>query len=146
MSEKRRSQSTSPSGSSLIHSWPNWQDLPISVQMEGGIGYVVLAIAVVVIAVTVGCYLWVRQLRTTAQVRARSQDPADTFDEELEQWLSQRLSARWLIDSAHSAATATMRLEAVNFYNHLAEKWNDEMGWAERRLIPASFDKEAALR
>ncbi len=114
--------------------------------MEGGIGYVVLAIAVVVIAVTVGCYLWVRQLRTTAQVRARSQDPADTFDEELEQWLSQRLSARWLIDSAHSAATATMRLEAVNFYNHLAEKWNDEMGWAERRLIPASFDKEAALR
>jgi hypothetical protein len=114
--------------------------------MEGGIGYVVLAIAVVVIAVTVGCYLWVRQLRTTTQVRASSQDPADSFDEELEQWLSQRLSAKWLIDSAHSAATATMRLEAVNFYNHLAEKWNDEMGWAERRLIHTSFDKETALR
>lgn len=53
-------------------------------------------------------------------------------------WLGQRLTARWLIDSAHSAATATMRLEAIDFYNHLAERWNDEMGWAERRLIPTS--------
>jgi hypothetical protein len=114
--------------------------------MEGGIAYVVLGIATVVVAVLVGCYLWVRQLRTTAQVRARSQDPADGFDQELEQWLSQRLSARWLIDSAHAAATATMRLEAIDFYNHLAEKWNDEMGWAERRLIPTSFDHEASLR
>ena len=114
--------------------------------MEGGISYVVLGIATVVVAVLVGCYLWVRQLRTTAQVRARSQDPADSFDEELEQWLSQRLSARWLIDSAHSAATATMRLEAINFYKHLAEKWNDGMGWAERRLIPTSHDRETAIR
>lgn len=99
-------------------------------------------IAVVVVAVTVGCYLWFRQLRTTAQVRARSQDPADSFDQDLEQWLSQRLSAKWLIDSAHSAAIATMRLEAIDFYNHLAEKWNDEMGWAERRLIPTSQGQE----
>jgi hypothetical protein len=112
--------------------------------MEGGIGYVVLGIAVVV--VTVGCYLWVRQLRTTAQVRARSQDPADSFDEDLEQWLSQRLPARWLIDSAHSAAIATMRLEAIDFYNHLAEKWNDEMGWAERRLISTSLGQENSNR
>ena len=137
---------TSPSGSSLIHPWQKWHNLPISTQMEGGIAYVVLGIAIVVVAVLVGCYLWVRQLRTTAQVRACSQDPADTFDEELEQWLSQRLSARWLIDSAHSAATSTMRLEAINFYNHLAEKWNDEMGWAERRLIPAPFDLQASVR
>ena len=108
--------------------------------MEGGIGYVVLAIAVVAGSGTVGCYLWVRKLRTAAQVRARSQDPAYTFDEELEQWLSQRLSARWLIDSAHSAATSTMRVEAIDFYNHLAVKWNDEMGWAERKLISSSVD------
>jgi hypothetical protein len=114
--------------------------------MEGVKGYVVLAIAVVVGALTVGCYLWLRQLGTTAQVRARSQDPADSFDEDLEQWLSQRLSARWLIDSAHSAAIATMRLEAIDFYNHLAEKWNDEMGWAERRLIPSSRGPETASR
>ena len=105
--------------------------------MEGVKSYVVLGIAVVVVALTVGCYLWLRQLRTTAQVRARSQDPADSFDEDLEQWLSQRLSATWLLDSAYSAAIAAMRLEAVDFYNHLAEKWNDDMGWAERRLIPA---------
>jgi hypothetical protein len=109
--------------------------------MESGVGYVVLAIAVVVVGVTVGCYLWVRQLRTTAQVRARSQDPADTFDEDVEQWLSQRLSARWLIDSAHSAAISTMRREAIDFYNHLAVKWNDEMGWAERKLISTSLDQ-----
>ena len=115
-------------------------------QMEGGIGYVVLGIAFVIVAVTVGCYLWVRQLRTTAQVRARSQDPADSFDEDLEQWLSQRLSATWLIDSAHSAAIATMRLEAIDFYNHLAEKWNDELGWAERRLIPTSLGRETSNR
>jgi hypothetical protein len=114
--------------------------------MEGGSAYVVLGIATVVVAVTIGCYLWVRQLRTTAQVRARSQDPADTFDGELEQWLSQRLSARWLIDSAHSAATSTMRPEAIDFYNHLAEKWNDEMGWAERRLIPTSLGQETSNR
>ena len=109
--------------------------------MESDVAYVVLAIAVVVVAVTVGCYLRVRQLRTTAQVRARSANPADTFDEELEQWLSQRLSARWLVDSAHSAATSTMRNEAIDFYNHLAMKWNDEMGWAERKLISSSFDQ-----
>jgi hypothetical protein len=114
--------------------------------MEGDTGYVVLGIAAVVVAVTVGCYLWIRQLRTTAQVRARSQDPADTFDEDLEQWLSQRLSARWLIDAAYSAAIATMRLEAIDFYNHLAEKWNDEMGWAERRLIPTSVSQESSGR
>jgi hypothetical protein len=114
--------------------------------MEGVTGHVVLGIAVVVVALTVGCYLWLRQLRTTAQVRARSQDPADSFDEDLEQWLSQRLSARWLIDSAHSAAVATMRREAIDFYNHLAEKWNDEMGWAERRLIPSSRRPETSSR
>ena len=114
--------------------------------MEGDIGHVVFGIAVVVVAVTIGCYLRVRQLRTTAQVRARSQDPADSFDEDLERWLSQRLSARWLIDSAHSAAVATMRLEAIDFYNQLAEKWNDEMGWAERRLIPASLGQETSNR
>lgn len=103
------------------------------------------AIAVIFVAGTVGSYLWVRQRRTTAQVRARSQDPADTYDEELEQWLSKRLSARWLIESAHSAARTTMRQEAIDFYNQLAEKWNDEMGWAERRLIPASIDQEHPL-
>jgi len=107
---------------------------------------VVFGIAVFVVVVTVGCYLRVKQLRTAAQVRARSQDPADSFDEDLEQWLSQRLSARWLIDSAHSAAVATMRLEAIDFYNQLAEKWNDEMGWAERRLIPASHRQETSNR
>jgi hypothetical protein len=114
--------------------------------MEGDFGYVVFGIAIVVVAATVGCYLRVKQLRTMAQVRARSQDPADSFDEDLEQWLSQRLSARWLIDSAHSAATATMRLEAIDFYNHLAEKWNDEMGWAERRLIITSLGRGTSNR
>jgi hypothetical protein len=107
-------------------------------QMEGDIDYVVYGVAVLVVVITVGCYLRVRQLRTTTQVRARSQDPADSFEDDLEQWLSQRLSATWLLDSAYSAAIATMRMEAVDFYNHLAEKWNDDMGWAERRLIPAS--------
>lgn len=110
-----------------------------------GIDHVAFAIAAVVVAGTVGCYLWVRQLRTTAQVRARSQDPADTFDEELVQWLSKRLSARWLIESAHSAARTTMRQEAIDFYNELAEKWNDEMGWAERRLIPVWIDQEQPI-
>ena len=114
--------------------------------MEGDFGYVVFGIALFVVALTVWCYLRVKQLRTTAQVRARSQDPADGFDEDLEQWLSQRLSARWLIDSAHSAAVATMRPEAIDFYNHLAEKWNDEMGWAERRLIPTSLGQETSNR
>lgn len=113
--------------------------------MEEVGSHVVIGFSIVVIASAVAGYRLVRQLCTTAQVRARSQDPADSFDEELEQWLSQRLSARWLIEAAHSAATATMRLEAVNFYNHLAEKWNDEMGWAERRLIPTPFDPKASL-
>jgi hypothetical protein len=113
--------------------------------MEGGIGYVV-AIAIVVAAGTVGFYLWVRERRTAAQVRARSQAPAETFEEELEQWLSQRLSARWLVDTAHSAAIATMRPEAIDFYNHLAEQWNDEVGWAERRLILPSIDHEVPFR
>ena len=115
-------------------------------EMEGGIGYVAVSFGVVVVASAVAGYLWVRQLRTTAQVRARSQAPADTFDEDVAQWLSQRLSARWLIDAAHSAATATMRLEAIDFYNHLAEKWNDEMGWAERRLISTTLGQKTALR
>ena len=114
--------------------------------MEGGIAYVVVAIAVVVVACTVGSYMWVRKRRTAAQVRARSQAPAGTYEEELEQWLSQRLSARWLIDTAHSAATATMRPEAIDFYNHLAEQWNDEMGWAERRLILPSIHRETLFR
>ena len=56
----------------------------------------------------------------------------------------QRLSARWLIDSAHSAAISTMRREAIDFYNQLAEKWNDEMGWAERRLITTSLDQRTS--
>ncbi len=107
--------------------------------------HVVIGISIIVIASAVAGYRMVRQLCTTAQVRARSQDPADSFDEDLEQWLSQRLSARWLIDAAHSAATATMRLEAIDFYNHLAEKWNDEMGWAERRLIPTPSGRKASL-
>ncbi len=89
-------------------------------------------------------YLRIRQLRTAAQVRDRSQDPADNFADELEQWLSTRLSARWLIDSAYKAARTTMRPEAVDFYNELAEKWNDEMGWAERRLIMKPLNEEHA--
>ena len=100
---------------------------------------VVFAIAVGVAAGAVSCYLWVKQLRTAAQVRARSQDPAGSFDEEVDQWLSKRLSARWLIESAHTAAQTTMQPEAIDFYNRLAEKWNDEMGWAERRLITTSI-------
>jgi hypothetical protein len=39
-----------------------------------------------------------------------------------------------------------MRLEAIDFYNHLAEKWNDELGWAERRLIPTSLGRETSNR
>jgi hypothetical protein len=39
-----------------------------------------------------------------------------------------------------------MRLEAIDFYNHLAEKWNDEMGWAERRLIPSLRRPETSSR
>lgn len=107
--------------------------------MEGR-NYVVFAIAGLVTAGAVGCYHWIKQLRTAAQVRARSQDQAGTFDEEVELWFSKRLSARWLIESAHTAAQATMQPEAIDFYNRLAEKWNDEMGWAERRLITTSID------
>lgn len=117
----------------------------MSTEMEVD-SYVVYGIAVVVVGVAVGCYLRVRELRTAAQVRARSQDPADCFENELEQWLSHRLSATWLLDSAHAAAIATMRVEAVDFYNHLAEKWNDEMGWAERRLIPPSAGRGVSNR
>ncbi len=90
--------------------------------------HVVLAIAVGVTAGAISCYHWIKQLRTAAQVRARSQDPAGTFDEEVDQWLSKRLSARWLIESAHTAAEASMQPEAIDFYNRLAEKWNDEIG------------------
>ena len=107
--------------------------------MEGR-NHVIFAIAVGVTAGAISCYRWIKQLRTAAQVRARSQDPAGTFDEEVEQWLSKRLSARWLIESAHTAAQATMQPEAIDFYNRLAEKWNDEMGWAERRLITTSTE------
>lgn len=106
--------------------------------MEGR-NYVVFAIAVGLAAGTVNCYLWIKQLRTAAQVRASSQNPAGTF-QEFEHWLSKRLSARWLIESAHSAARATMRPEAIDFYNRLAEQWNDEIGWAERGLITTSIE------
>ena len=105
--------------------------------MEGRNQFV-FAIAVGVAAGAVSCYQWIKQRRTAAQVRARSQDPAGTFEEEVEQWLSKRLSARWLIESAHTAAQTSMRPEAIDFYNRLAEKWNDEIGWAERRLISTS--------
>jgi hypothetical protein len=111
--------------------------------MEGR-NQVVFAIALGVAGSAVSCYLWVKQRRTAAQVRARSQDPAGTFDEEVDQWLSKRLSARWLIESAYTAAQATMQPEAIDFYNRLAEKWNDEMGWAERRLITTSIEDRAA--
>ena len=108
--------------------------------------HVVFAIALGITAGTINCYLWVKQLRTAAQVRARSQDPAGTFEEEVERWLSKRLSARWLIEAAHSAAEATMRPEAIDFYNQLAEKWNDEIGWAERRLITHSISEHGLNR
>ena len=48
--------------------------------------------------------------------------------------------------SAHSAAEATMRPEAIDFYNQLAEKWNDEIGWAERRLITNSTSEHGLNR
>jgi hypothetical protein len=105
--------------------------------MEGRNQFI-FAIAAGVAAGAISCYHWFKQLRTTAQVRARSQDPAGTFDEEVEQWLSKRLSARWLIEAAHTAAQTSMQPEAIDFYNRLAEKWNDEIGWAERRLITTS--------
>ena len=113
--------------------------------MEGR-NQIVFAIAAGIAAGAISCYHWFKQLRTTAQVRARSQDPAGTFEEEVERWLSKRLSARWLIEAAHSAAEATMRPEAIDFYNQLAEKWNDEIGWAERRLITNSISEHRLNR
>jgi hypothetical protein len=115
--------------------------------MKGGIGEIVFGGSALIVLGAVGAYRWVRQLRTAAQVRARSQDPADNFEDELGLWLSQRLTARWLIESAHNAATATMRIEAIEFYNELAVRWNDEMGWAERKLIPtaASIEQPSLL-
>jgi hypothetical protein len=114
--------------------------------VKGGFGHVVVIGSVFVVLGAIGAYRWVRQLRTTAQVRARSQDPADNFEDELGLWISQHLSARWLIESAHNAATTTMRIEAIDFYNELAVRWNDEVGWAERKLIPTPvyFDQVAS--
>jgi len=105
--------------------------------MEGGIGHVVFGVSILIVAAAVASYTWIKKRRTAAQVRARSKVTTDSFDEELKQWLSARLTARWLIESAHEAAAATMRSEAIEFYNQLAERWNDEIGWAERKLIPA---------
>ena len=39
-----------------------------------------------------------------------------------------------------------MRPEAIDFYNQLAEKWNDEIGWAERRLITNSSSEHGLIR
>jgi hypothetical protein len=120
--------------------------VPIPSHMDGGVGHVALEGSAVVVAGAVASYVWVRQLRTSAQVRARSQETAGSFDEDLERWLSTRLSARWLVESAHAAAKATMRPEAIDFYNKLAEKWNDDVGWAERRLITIPVVEEVTAR
>ena len=110
--------------------------------MQVGIGQLVLGGSATVAAGTVATYLWIKQVRTAAQVRARSQETAGSFDEELELWLAQRLPARWLVESAQSADRTTMHPEAIDFYNELAEKWNDEVGWAECPLIPTPMAEE----
>ena len=45
-----------------------------------------------------------------------------------------------------SAICFIVRPEAIDFYNQLAEKWNDEIGWAERRLITNSTSEHGLNR
>lgn len=76
-----------------------------------------------------------RRRLTTIMVRQLSIAPAGSYRDELNVWVANQHAGRWLVDAAYESAKASATKEAIVFYNDVAERWNEEIGWAARSLI-----------
>lgn len=76
-----------------------------------------------------------RHRLTKTMVRHLSLAPAGSYRDELTLWVSNRHAGRWLVDAAYQSVKASPTREAIIFYNDVAARWNDEIGWANRSLI-----------
>lgn len=76
-----------------------------------------------------------RHRLTKTMVRQLSIAPAGSYRDELNVWVANRYAGRWLVDAAYQSVKASPTSEAIIFYNDVAARWNDEIGWANRSLI-----------
>ncbi|HEY7564943.1 MAG TPA: hypothetical protein VIA81_08465 [Acidimicrobiia bacterium] len=76
-----------------------------------------------------------RKRLTTEMVRRLSLSASGNYNDEVKQWMASQPAARWLVDAAYEAVKACPNTAAILFYNDVAERWNDEIGFAARSLI-----------
>jgi hypothetical protein len=76
-----------------------------------------------------------RRRLMTVMVRQLSLNATGNYTEEVKLWMSSQPAGRWLVEAAYQAVKASPNTDSILFYNDVAERWNDEIGFAARSLI-----------